>query len=95
MFLRLCERWPLDKSKNKRDLAVVIRQEVAKAFKDGETTPIDDKMCKLAYDSLTRIITNHNKTLYALPDGVKGCTGLTLEQCAIVTSSEGLLAINE
>lgn len=97
MFLRLCESWPLDKSKSGRDLAVVIRQEVAKAFHEGEATPIDDKVCKLAYDSLSRINTNHNKTLYALPGGgdIKGCTGLALEQCGIVTSSEGLTAINE
>uniref|UniRef100_UPI00398F4615 ubiquinol-cytochrome-c reductase complex assembly factor 2 isoform X2 n=1 Tax=Pristiophorus japonicus TaxID=55135 RepID=UPI00398F4615 len=37
-FLKLCEEWPLDHTKKGRDLGAFLRQQVAQAFREGEST---------------------------------------------------------
>lgn len=88
-FLRLCEEWPLDKSKAGRDLGAVVRQKIAEAFKQGETSDIDTKECDRIYNSLRKINSNHYKHRYNRSQNM-GCTGLTLEQCRTVLSNEGV-----
>ncbi|KAL2295408.1 hypothetical protein Nmel_017820 [Mimus melanotis] len=39
-FLRLCEEWPVENSRQQRDLGLVLRQRVAQAFREGENTPV-------------------------------------------------------
>uniref|UniRef100_A0A8C6Z0V9 Mitochondrial nucleoid factor 1 n=1 Tax=Nothoprocta perdicaria TaxID=30464 RepID=A0A8C6Z0V9_NOTPE len=37
-FLKLCEEWPVEETKRQRDLGAVLRQRVAQAFREGEST---------------------------------------------------------
>ena len=94
-LMALCRQWPLDTAKEGRDLGVFIREQVAAAFKHGESTVVaDETYCREAYASLGRINSNHHKILYPLPK-TRGCTGLTLEECGMMTATEGLKSLNE
>uniref|UniRef100_A0A8C4UVS6 Mitochondrial nucleoid factor 1 n=1 Tax=Falco tinnunculus TaxID=100819 RepID=A0A8C4UVS6_FALTI len=37
-FLKLCEEWPVEETKRQRDLGAFLRQRVAQAFREGEST---------------------------------------------------------
>ncbi|TFK03802.1 RNA-binding protein 40 [Platysternon megacephalum] len=37
-FLKLCEDWPVEETKQGRDLGAFLRQRVAQAFREGEST---------------------------------------------------------
>uniref|UniRef100_A0A8C4XW78 Mitochondrial nucleoid factor 1 n=1 Tax=Gopherus evgoodei TaxID=1825980 RepID=A0A8C4XW78_9SAUR len=37
-FLKLCEEWPVAETKRGRDLGAFLRQRVAQAFREGEST---------------------------------------------------------
>ncbi|XP_005309415.1 ubiquinol-cytochrome-c reductase complex assembly factor 2 isoform X2 [Chrysemys picta bellii] len=37
-FLKLCEEWPVEETKRGRDLGAFLRQRVAQAFREGEST---------------------------------------------------------
>ncbi|KAK2180559.1 hypothetical protein NP493_438g02023 [Ridgeia piscesae] len=86
-FLRLCEEWPLDKTKTGRDLGAFIRKQVADAFKQGESSNIDPQQCDKVYESLMKVKTNYYKKMYPrAPE--KGCSGLTAEECNVMVSNE-------
>ena len=94
MFLQLFEKWPLDKAKAGRDLGAIIREQVGKAFSAGETTAVNEKECDKALDSLNKINNNFHKNNYAMPSNYRGCTGLSLDELTIVTSTEMLQSLN-
>uniref|UniRef100_A0A8C5JRU5 Mitochondrial nucleoid factor 1 n=1 Tax=Junco hyemalis TaxID=40217 RepID=A0A8C5JRU5_JUNHY len=48
-FLRLCEEWPVEETKQQRDLGSFLRQKVAQAFREGENTPRVSFLCLPAY----------------------------------------------
>ncbi|KAI0219127.1 Ubiquinol-cytochrome-c reductase complex assembly factor 2, partial [Lamellibrachia satsuma] len=86
-FLRLCEEWPLDKTKTGRDLGAFIRKQVADAFNKGESSNIDPQQCDRVYESLMKVKTNYYKNMYSrAPE--KGCSGLSAEECNVMVSSE-------
>lgn len=90
-FFKLCEAWPLDPSKPGRDLAAVIRQRVAEAFKMGENSQISNvAKCDQDYESLHRLSTDFYKTKYQEKTAARtvGATGLSAEQCHAVMASE-------
>uniref|UniRef100_A0A452HY23 Mitochondrial nucleoid factor 1 n=1 Tax=Gopherus agassizii TaxID=38772 RepID=A0A452HY23_9SAUR len=39
-FLKLCEEWPVEETKRGRDLGAFLRQRVAQAFREGESTQV-------------------------------------------------------
>jgi nucleoid factor 1 len=58
-FMKLCEAWPVDPTKQGRDLAVLVRQRVADAFKRGENSQIaDPAKCDRDYESLHKLSTD-------------------------------------
>eukprot|EP00058_Branchiostoma_floridae_P021055 XP_002606545.1 hypothetical protein BRAFLDRAFT_247423 [Branchiostoma floridae] len=85
-FLRICQHWPLDTTKEGRDIAVAIRQAVAKAFKEGENTQVNPAECDRVYTSLDRLNNGHwnNKYPRVKPTTF---TGLTLEDYKLVLAS--------
>ncbi|XP_015506298.1 ubiquinol-cytochrome-c reductase complex assembly factor 2 [Parus major] len=87
-FLRLCEEWPVEDSKQQRDLGSVLRQRVAQAFREGENTPISDpEACDQMYESLVRIHTNFYKNKYPrLKDTT--FTGVTVEDCRMILATD-------
>lgn len=92
-FLKLCEEWPIDTSKQGRDLAVAIRQTVADAFRKGENTPIaDPAKCDRDYESLQKLNTNYYRNKYTSSSSRRtlGATGLSLDECRTVMSTESL-----
>lgn len=95
-FLRLCEDWPLDKSKIGRDLGAFLREKVALAFKHGEATNVNLQECDRMYETLHRINTNYYKTKYSR-SGVMttGAVGITVEDCSLIVSTEGLKVTQE
>ncbi|KAK7501103.1 hypothetical protein BaRGS_00007588 [Batillaria attramentaria] len=92
-FFRLCEEWPVDSSKQGRDLAVIIRRKVAEAFKMGENTQIaDPAKCDSSYESLQKLNTDFYRNKYSSMSAERsvGASGLTYEQCRAVMASESL-----
>lgn len=94
-FLRLLESWPVDKSKQNRDLGQYIRDQVKKNFGSGAiTTNINEKECEETYNCLKRISDNHYSNLYKRRSETSA-TGLTAEQCNAILSTEFLNYINK
>ncbi|NXI09500.1 UQCC2 factor, partial [Irena cyanogastra] len=87
-FLRLCEEWPVEETKQQRDLGSFLRQRVAQAFREGENTPISDpEACDQMYESLVRIHTNFYKNKYPrLKDTT--FTGVTVEDCRTILATD-------
>ncbi|NXN99090.1 UQCC2 factor, partial [Rhinopomastus cyanomelas] len=89
-FLRLCEEWPVEKTKQNRDLGTVLRQRVAQAFREGENTPITDpEACDQMYESLVRIHTNYYKNKYPRLKETN-FTGVTVEDCRMILATDVL-----
>ncbi|MGH0161577.1 UNVERIFIED_CONTAM: hypothetical protein FKN15_041241 [Acipenser sinensis] len=83
-FLRLCEEWPIDETKRGRDLATFLRQKVALAFREGESTQIaDPEKCDQMYESLARIHANVYKEKFPRVRDTS-FTGVTVEECRVV-----------
>ncbi|KAH1171790.1 hypothetical protein KIL84_007408 [Mauremys mutica] len=45
--LKLCEEWPVEATKRGRDLGAFLRQRVAQAFREGESTQAREEDCML------------------------------------------------
>ncbi|XP_078597564.1 ubiquinol-cytochrome-c reductase complex assembly factor 2-like isoform X1 [Branchiostoma floridae x Branchiostoma japonicum] len=85
-FLRICQHWPLDSTKEGRDIAVAIRQAVVKAFKEGENTQVNPAECDRVYTSLERLNNGHWNNKYPRRKPTT-FTGLTLEDYRLVLAS--------
>ncbi|XP_043356226.1 ubiquinol-cytochrome-c reductase complex assembly factor 2 isoform X1 [Dermochelys coriacea] len=95
-FLKLCEEWPVEETKRGRDLGAFLRQRVAQAFREGESSQIADPAnCDQMYESLVRIHTNFYKNKYPrLKD--TSFTGVTVEECKLIlATAASLLEKNE
>ncbi|XP_006628541.1 ubiquinol-cytochrome-c reductase complex assembly factor 2 [Lepisosteus oculatus] len=89
-FLRLCEEWPRDETKKGRDLGTFLRQKVALAFREGESTQIADaEKCDQMYESLARINTNFYKQKFPRAQDTS-FTGVTVEECRMVLATDSL-----
>ncbi|GFY27142.1 ubiquinol-cytochrome-c reductase complex assembly factor 2 [Trichonephila clavipes] len=94
-YLRLCEKWGVDASKKGRDLGEFIRQQVAKEFAQGEATNMHNlKECEQKLESLNRLASNHYGKQFLWINKAT-VSGLSLDQCHSVLSTEGLKIVNE
>lgn len=85
-FLKLCEEWPRDESKKARDLGTFLRQRVAGAFREGESTQISDpEKCDQMYESLARINSNVYRQKFPRVRDTS-FTGVTVEECRVLLS---------
>ncbi|XP_077990503.1 ubiquinol-cytochrome c reductase complex assembly factor 2-like [Glandiceps talaboti] len=89
-FLRLCEQWPIDKTKRGRDVAQHIRDRVAVAFKHGDNSQISNELeCDRIYDNLHQINTDYFKNKYPrLYDTT--ATGCTLDECRLLVATDSI-----
>ncbi|KAB0349424.1 hypothetical protein FD754_014281, partial [Muntiacus muntjak] len=71
--------WPVDETKQGRDLGAYLRQRVAQAFREGENTQI----------SLARLHSNYYKHKYPRP-GDTSFSGLCLEEYKLILSTDTL-----
>lgn len=92
-FLRLLESWPLDSSKKGRDLGQHIREKIAEAFPTGETSKINVEECANVHASLKRLADNYYGDKFKRTHS-SSATGLTLEQCSGITSTEFLREVS-
>lgn len=93
-LIRLCQEWPLDKTKVGRDLGAHIRQRVADAFPQGEASVVESNSWESLHESLSRISTSHHKNKYPrLKEN--NCTGLTSDECQLVLSTETLQMLQD
>lgn len=59
-FIKLCEKWPLDESKQGRDFGQVVRDKFSTIFTHGEMTTIKNpRDIDKEISSLERIANNH------------------------------------
>lgn len=89
-FLRICQAWKVDSTKEGRDLAVHIRQRVAEAFPQGEVSYLQNTTdCDAALDSLSKIANNYHRDRYprTFPSTV-GATGADLADCKEMVSTK-------
>lgn len=89
--MQVISRWPLDPTKEGRDLAVYIRARVAGHFPSGELSELDpSKVSSLEKEiqALERLVNNTNKYRYANLDNTSTASGLTVETLSRATSSQ-------
>uniref|UniRef100_A0A8C6SGG1 Mitochondrial nucleoid factor 1 n=1 Tax=Neogobius melanostomus TaxID=47308 RepID=A0A8C6SGG1_9GOBI len=85
-FLKLCEEWPRDESKKARDLGTFLRQRVAAAFREGESTQLSDpEKCDQMYESLARLNSNVYRQKFPRVRDTS-FTGVTVEECRVLLS---------
>ncbi|CAG5115420.1 unnamed protein product [Candidula unifasciata] len=88
-FLRLLEQWPVDKSREKRDLGAFVRRRVVEGFSHGEATQINAAECDKVYESLHRINTDfHLRTWRRSKE--TNASGATAEALRTTLSDAGL-----
>ncbi|XP_053562835.1 ubiquinol-cytochrome-c reductase complex assembly factor 2 [Bombina bombina] len=89
-FLKLCEEWPVEETRRGRDLGAFLRQRVAQAFREGESTQVaDPEACDQMYESLNRINNNCYKEKYPrLRD--TSFTEVTVEEYRMVLATDSL-----
>lgn len=78
-----------------RDVGVHIREKIKLSFGSGGLKkPEDQEKCDRAFYSLKRLADNHHKTLYHR-SSASCATGLNLEQCKSILSTEFLNYLEE
>lgn len=92
-YLKLCEKWPLDKTKVNRDLGELLRTRISAAYRQGENSIIDDPNCDVKLQSLLNIASNKHGNKYPR-SVVSSSMGLNREECQQAVSTEGLAALN-
>ena len=93
-YIKLCEAWGVDSTKQGRDLGEHIRARVAAAFNQGELSKIPDlEDCEKKLESLERIASNkyYRESDASLPTS----TGATREECQAIISNEGIQAADD
>ncbi|XP_043853251.1 ubiquinol-cytochrome-c reductase complex assembly factor 2-like [Dromiciops gliroides] len=94
-FLKLFEEWPLDETKQARDLGAYLWQQVVQAFCEGEKTQIaKPETCGQMYESLVRLHSNYYKHKYPCPREIS-LSGLTVEERRIVQATDTLEEFKE
>lgn len=91
-FLTLCKNWPVDSSKAAdKDLAVFIRENIAKTFRYGDATRLEEPAeCENIFESLQRLSADYHLKKYQLdkPYVTASCKA-TRDECKAVLSQEG------
>lgn len=93
-YLKLCQTWGVDSSKQGRDLGEHIRNEVGKAFSKGELSQIANlEECEKKLQSLERIA--NNKYYKPSDADLPTASGATREECHLLISNNGLKAVQD
>jgi len=93
-FLRLLEKWPVDKTKQGRDLGQNLRDQLQQILGGSSIITVNDSKLDSQFQSLENLVNNVYQKKY--PRRFKSTSsGLTGEQCRQVLSSEFLEYLNE
>lgn len=92
-FLKILEKWPIDKTKYGRDLAEQIRSQIKVPTNPAVLTNEDTAKLSKQIDALERLANNTYAKKYKRINN-STATGLTAEQCSQVLSSEFLQYLN-
>ncbi|CAG9808442.1 unnamed protein product [Chironomus riparius] len=93
-FLAILEKWPVDKSKNNRDLGYFLREKFTTQFSGAQIVSTkDQKHIEKQFEALDNLVKNVHHEKYPRKF-TSTSTGLTGEQCKQVLSSEFLEYIN-
>ncbi|XP_059618230.1 ubiquinol-cytochrome-c reductase complex assembly factor 2 [Phlebotomus argentipes] len=92
-FLKILEKWPVDKSKAGRDLAEDLRDQLKNLLVREQETNFNAEKFTKELDALSRIEKSVHGKSYAR-NFKTTATGLTGEQCNQVLSSEFLEYMN-
>lgn len=93
-YLALLDKWPIDTTKQSRDLGQFIRDRLKESFKAGDLLKKEDEeKCTTTYKCLNRIADNYYCRLYER-SYISSATGLTEEQCKIIISDDFLELLN-
>lgn len=97
-YLKIISKWPLDKSKEGRDLATHIRSRMTKHFAQGEQTVIESsRLASLESEvvSLEKLVNNvHCKQNPPASPGYTGATGIPLNLLHRATSTQFIADLN-
>jgi len=86
-FVRVLEKWPLDKNKQGKDLGENLRVLFSKTFPSGSSSVVNEKVINKQISALDSLISN--KSLKAHPRELKNTfTGLDLETLSKITTTE-------
>jgi len=88
-FVKILEKWPVDKTKAGKDLGEALRLLFSKTFPSGSSSVVNEKTVNKQIGDLEALISN--KTLNSYPRTSKSTfTGLDLETLSQITSGEVL-----
>ncbi|KAL7636683.1 UNVERIFIED_CONTAM: hypothetical protein RMT77_012432 [Armadillidium vulgare] len=94
-YLKLFEKWPVDKTKTGRDLGEFIRAKFSETFSKGEVSTVPNiPECTVIYESLDRIASNYHSRKYPRLYNSTS-TNLTVDQCKLVLSNESMKLYKE
>ena len=95
--MQIISRWPIDASKEGRDLSVNIRGRIGLLFPKGEFSNLQNTQVpaiEREIESLERIINNtHKKKFSRNAEGYSTASGLPIEALRQATSTEFLKAL--
>ncbi|TMW47856.1 hypothetical protein DOY81_007060 [Sarcophaga bullata] len=93
-FLKVLEKWPVDKSKTGRDFGEQIRRHIKNLTNPAELTQEATEKITKNIDSLERLANNtYGRKYQRIYQST--ATGLSAQQCNQVLSSEFLQYLNE
>lgn len=93
-FIRVLEKWPIEKTKAGRDLGEHLREHVKLIFGSNSPVILEGNRLEREIEALDRLTKNIYQTQY--PRKLSStATGLTAEQCNQVLSSEFLEYLND
>merc|ERR1711915_561204 len=88
-FVKILEKWPVDKTKPGKDLGEALRLLFSKTFPSGSSSAVNEKIVNKQISDLDALISN--KTLNSHPRTSKSTfTGLDLETLSQITSGQVL-----
>jgi len=94
-FVRVLERWPVDRAKAGKDLGEAIRTVFARTYPQGSVTVVqEEKVVDRQVAALQRLVDNTHQTCHPLASP-STFTGLGLEQLRQITSVESMAAASE
>lgn len=94
-FVKVLEKWPLDKAKKGKDVGEALRVMFGQTFPQGSSTIVkDEKTVNRQILALQRLVDSSSKTKYPC-DEVTTFTGLEIDQLKQITSTEVMSQMSE
>jgi len=86
-FVRVLEKWPVDKNKAGKDLGEALRTSFSKSFPSGSTTKVDEKLLNKQISAIDSLIADKSRNAHQR-QSKSTFTGLDLETLSQITTTE-------